>query len=220
MKFNMRNIFYRVIKIILTPIFFLIYRPVITGKENIPNTGSLVLAGNHTNWKDPLLLISAQSRQVHFLAKIELFSGIIGIVVKGIGCVPVNRKIHDKGALNSAKEVLKNGEVIGIFPEGTINRTNDIVMPFKIGAVKMAKDTDSTIVPFVITGKYNVLGKRIKIEFLKGRKVSKDLDIENRTLMKDISNKLEEYNECNKFVKTKNDKNTLEEVLPKRRDED
>ena len=93
--------------------------------------------------------------------------------------------------MKSAKDVLKTGEVIGIFPEGTINRTDDIVMPFKIGAVKMSSDTDSLLVPFVITGKYRVFGKSICIEFLPGRKISDDLDKENEKLMREISIKLE-----------------------------
>ncbi len=216
MNFYMRNIFYRVIKIILTPIFFLIYHPIVIGRENIPKTDSVVLAGNHTSCHDPLLLVSVVSRPIHFLAKIELFRGIVGVVVRGMGCIPVNRKIHDKDALSSAKEVLKTKEVIGIFPEGTINRGDEVVMPFKIGAVKMAKDMNSVIVPFVITGKYHVFGRKVKIEFLKSRGVHEDLDIENRLLMDTISAKLEEYNECNKFVKTKENKNTMEEVLSKR----
>lgn len=198
----MKNIFYLVIKAILKPLFFLIYHPIVVGKENILKDGSLVLAGNHTNWRDSLLLVSVVDRQVHFLAKIELFKGIVGVVVRGMGCIPVNRKIHDKEALRSAKDFLNAGSVIGIFPEGTINRTSDLVMPFKIGAVKMTNDTGSEIIPFVITGKYNIFGNHIKIEFLKSRKVSKDLDIENEKLMKTISNKLEEYNESNKFIKT------------------
>lgn len=57
-----------------------------------------------------------------------------------MGCIPVDRKIHDENAKSEAIEVLKNNEVIGIFPEGTVNRTNDIILPFKYGAVSFAKD--------------------------------------------------------------------------------
>lgn len=211
----MKNIFYIVSKTILKPIFFLVYRPVIIGRENIPKAGSIVLAGNHTNWKDPLLLISVVNRPIHFLAKIELFKGLTGAIVKFMGCIPVDRKIHDKNALTSAVEVLTKGEVIGIFPEGTINRTKDIVMPFKIGAVKMAKETKSVIVPFVITSKYNVgfRKRHIQIEFLKGMEISSDLDSENKKLMKSIASKLEEYNERIRYIETKDDKDTMEKVL-------
>lgn len=193
----MKSIFYVIIKCILTPLFFLIFRPKVVGKNNIPKNGSVVLAGNHTNNLDSVMLIAVVSRQVHFLAKIELFKGIFGVIVRGLGYIPVNRKIHDKDALKSAKDVLSEGSVIGIFPEGTINRTNDIIMPFKIGAVKMAKDTNSKIVPFVITGKYNLVGKGIKIEFLEAIEVRDVLDKENDKLMKIISKELEENYECN-----------------------
>ena len=79
-----------------------------------------------------------------------------------------------------------------VFPEGTINRTNDIIMPFKIGAVKMASDTNSLIVPFIITGKYKILHNNLKIEFLKGYKISnKEIEKENKILMDIVKQKLE-----------------------------
>ena len=135
-----------------------------------------------------------RTKAIHFMTKIELFKGIEGVVVRNMGCIPVNRKIHDGDSLKSAKEELRKGEVIGIFPEGTINRTDNILMPFKIGAVKMSNDTDSVIVPFVIKGKYNIIGKSISIEFLKSRKISSDLEKENKKLRDEISKKLEEFN--------------------------
>lgn len=193
----MNRIFYGIIRIFLKINVYLFLHPKVKGREQISKEGSIVLAGNHTSWLDPLLLIAVVPRKVHFLAKIELFKGIEGFVVRQMGCIPVNRKIHDKDSLKNAKEELRMGEVIGIFPEGTINRSDDIVMPFKIGAVKMSSDTDSILVPFIITGKYNIIGRSVSIEFLEGRKISDDLDYENKKLMKDISKKLEEYNERN-----------------------
>lgn len=193
----MNRIFYGIIRIFLKINVYLFLHPKVKGREHISKEGSIVLAGNHTSWLDPLLLIAVVPRKVHFLAKIELFKGIEGFVVRQMGCIPVNRKIHDKDSLKNAKEELRMGEVIGIFPEGTINRSDDIVMPFKIGAVKMSSDTDSILVPFIITGKYNIIGRSVSIEFLEGRNISDDLDYENKKLMKDISKKLEEYNERN-----------------------
>ena len=63
-------------------------------------------------------------------------------------------------------------------------------MPFKIGAVKACFDTNTKLVPFVITGKYNIFGKSVKIEFLKPMSISEDLDKENNKLMKIISKKV------------------------------
>ena len=183
--------FYKIVKPIVAFFIKILFRPTIIGLDNIPKDKSCVIAGNHTKWLDPVMLVGITNRQIHFLAKDSLFKGIVGAVVKGMGAIPVNRKTHDKDALKSAKECLNNNAVVGVFPEGTINRTKDVIMPFKIGAVKMASDTNSYLVPFVITGKYKLFRKGIKIEFLKKIKVSKDLDKENKKLEKLISNKLE-----------------------------
>ena len=180
----MDTMFYRIVKPLLNFLIFILYRPTVVGKENIPKKGPVVLAGNHTRWSDPPMLCSiVKGRQVHFLAKIELFSGPVSIITKGMGSIPVNRKIHDKDALHSAIDALNKGLCIGIFPEGTINRTDKTIMNFKIGAVKACNKTDTKLVPFVITGKYKLFRKGIKIEFLKPIKISDNLDKENKRLM-------------------------------------
>lgn len=185
---------YKLVIPIVRFLFYILYRPKVIGKENIPKKGPYVLAGNHTKWLDAVMLVSVvRKNQVHFLAKEELWHGKGWIVVKAMGCIPVNRRIHDKNSLISAYEYLNNESCIGIFPEGTINRTDDIIMPFKFGAVKMAKETGAQLVPFVITGKYKLFKRGITIEFLKPRKVTKDLVLENEELMKDVSEKLEDY---------------------------
>ena len=183
--------FYTFIKPLLIFLIYLLYPPKVKGRENIPKEGAIVFAGNHTKWVDPEMICAVvKKRQVHFLAKQELFHGLAHIVTWGMGAIPVNRKIHDHGALDNAIEGLKNGLSIGIFPEGTINRTDDVIMPFKIGAVKMAKEADVPIVPFVITGEYKIFRGGETIEFLKPIKVGKDLDKSNKELMDIISKKL------------------------------
>ncbi len=187
------TLFYKFIRPIVRGLVYLFFRPQVVGLENVPKDGPYVLAGNHTKWLDPVLLVGvAGHNQIHFLAKEEMWHGVGWIVVKAMGCIPVNRKIHDKDALYSAYQLLNSGSCIGIFPEGTINRTNDLIMPFKYGAVKMCKETGTKLVPFVITGKYKWFGKNIRIEFLKSRKVGKNLDFENKKLMKNVSDKLQE----------------------------
>lgn len=193
------TVVYKIVRPIVKGLVYLFFRPEVVGRENIPKEGPYVLAGNHTKWLDPVMLVGvAGPNQVHFLAKEEMWHNVGGwIVVKAMGCIPVNRKIHDKDALISAYKHLNSGRCIGIFPEGTINRTDDIVMPFKIGAVKMCSETGASLVPFVITGEYKWFRKGIKIEFLKPRKVSDDLTLENEKLMDAVSKKLENY-----FIKT------------------
>lgn len=187
------TLFYKIVRPILWVLFRFLYRPIIVGKENIPKNGGVVLAGNHTKWLDAIMLITTCSRQVHFLAKDSLFKGFMGFLLRGVGGIPVNRKIHDKDALLSAKKTLDMDLCIGIFPEGTINRTDDIIMPFKIGAVKMTHDTNSCLVPFIITGEYKLFKKSVRIEFFEGMKIGSDLDKENKKLMKLISKELQKH---------------------------
>lgn len=182
--------FYRIIKPLLNFLIWILYHPKVVGRENIPKKGPVVFAGNHTRWSDPPTLCAIiHGRQIHFLAKIELFKkgGLTTMITKGMGSIPVDRKIHDKGALDNAINALKKGLSIGVFPEGTINRTDDITMPFKIGAVKMSHDANATLVPFVITGKYRLFRSGIKIEFLKPIEIEDDLEKMNEKLRKAVS---------------------------------
>ena len=184
-------ILYKITKPIINLFIKITFRPKYIGLENIPHNGKFVLAGNHTNILDPLLIMSSTKHIIHFLAKDSLYKGFKGFIFKNMGIIPVNRKIHDKEALSSAINFLNNGASIGIFPEGTINKTSDIIMPFKIGAVKMAYETDSYIVPFTITGKFKIFNN-LRIEFFKPYKISSDnLTLENEKLMSIISNSLE-----------------------------
>lgn len=178
-------IFYKITRPILA-IFIKLYRPTIIGKEFIPKEGRVILAGNHTSYLDPLLVAYGTKRCVHYFAKDSLYKGIKKPIFKGLGIIPVNRKIKDKNSLYKGIDVLNNDLVIGIFPEGTINKTDDIVMNFKFGAVKMAYETNSKIVPFSITHKYKFLKKSVKIEYGKPYNVSSDLKKENDILMKKV----------------------------------
>lgn len=192
------TLFYKIVRPILKVLFFVLYRPTVIGLENIPKEGRVLLAGNHTKWLDPVMLVAVSKRQIHFLAKKELFdSWKTRFIVKGMGCVSVNRKIHDKYALESAYNYLENDCCVGIFPEGTINRTDDVIMPFKIGAVKACNKTNTKLVPFIITGKYKLFKKGIKLEFLPPMKIGDNLEKENKKLMNIVSKKLIEGDKNN-----------------------
>ncbi len=178
----MEPILYRVVRPIINILFKFFYQPTYLGLENIPKEGSVVLAGNHTNNFDCLLLISSTKRTIHFLAKDELLKGSKKVIFKNMGIIPVNRRIHDKEALIKAKEVLSQNQVIGIFPEGTFSKVKGQLLPFKIGAVKMAHDTNAKLVPFMITGTYKLLRKNITITFYPPYDVADDLGLENDKL--------------------------------------
>lgn len=182
---------YKIIRPIVKWLFIILYRPKIKGKENIPKDGGIILAGNHTNNFDCAILMASTKRCIHFLAKEELFKGIFGWLFKGLGLIPVKRKTKDGKALPRAIAYLEKEKVIGIFPEGTFNRSDDVILPFKIGAVKMSHDANKKIVPFVIKGKYKLFRRSVRIEFFEPIQYKTDnLDEANEKLMKYISDKL------------------------------
>lgn len=182
--------FYKIVKPLVSFLIKFLFRPQVVGLENIPKEGRILLAGNHTKWLDPVMLVGVQKRQIHFLAKEELFHGKTKFIATGMGCVPVNRKIHDKNALQSAYQFLEKDLCIGIFPEGTINRTDDVIMPFKIGAVKACYTTNTKLVPFIITGKYKLFRKSLKVEFLEPLEIGENLEKENQRFMNIVKQKL------------------------------
>ena len=176
--------FYKTIRFLFKWLFKLWYNPTIIGKENIQKEGSIVLAGNHKSMLDPCLVVISTKRVVHFLAKDKYYDKkIVGDFFKLMQCIKVNTKNKDGKALENAISVLNQQGVIGIFPEGTRNKTNKLLQPFKFGAVKMASDTNSYIVPFAITGDYKFRSKNLTIQFEKPYKIkSKELEKENNKL--------------------------------------
>ena len=183
---------YKILRPIINVLFRIIWTPKYIGLENIPESGRVVLAGNHTSILDSLFLISCTKRNIHFLAKKELWKGPKKILFNNLGLIQVDRSIHDHDALMHAKKYLKKDLVIGIFPEGTTRKGRKKMRPFKFGAVKMAHDTKTKIVPFVINGKYRLFSRSLKIEFLKPVTIGNNLERENIRLYDVIDRKLEE----------------------------
>lgn len=153
------TLFYSFAKKVIFCIGIILFRPRFKGLENVPETGGVVLAGNHTSNLDWLLHMMAIKRHVHFLGKIELYKGKFSWLMKKMGVIPVDRSIHDKQAMRTAVKGLIQGKCIAVFPEGTINRTDDTIMPFKFGAVRMASLTGTPVVPFTIKGRFSLFGK-------------------------------------------------------------
>lgn len=162
----------------------LIFRPIIINKEIIPNSKKIILAGNHTSKLDPLLLMCTTKRHIHFLAKKELFKGIKGVIFKNLGLISVDRQERfKKDVLINATKYLENGKVIGIFPEGTTEKDKfPNLLPFKKGAVRLSKDTNTEIIPFKIIGRYKLFRKSVRIIFGESFKASSDLEKSNKML--------------------------------------
>ncbi|MBQ2964560.1 MAG: 1-acyl-sn-glycerol-3-phosphate acyltransferase [Clostridia bacterium] len=183
---------YKIVKPPLKALFTLVFRPTVEGKENIPAEGKIILAGNHTSVFDCFTVAVSTKRCVHFMAKAELMNGIGKHIFPGLGIIPVDRSTNGKQAVVTAEEYLNDGKLVAIFPEGTTNKTDDIMMPFKGGAVKIASDTDCDIVPFVISGKYKYFKKSVKIKFMPVMKVERgSLKAANKALYETVRNELE-----------------------------
>ena len=164
---------YKIIQPLIRPIFKLYYNPTIVNKDYIPSEGSAVIAGNHKHALDPILVDSCTGRVVHTLAKKDLHDGPFGGFFKAIGTIPVNLHAeHNKEALNNAIDYLKEGNLINLSPEAKRNYTDEVLLPFKFGAVVMAKKTNSIIIPYSITGDYRFRSKDLKIVFGKPLDVS------------------------------------------------
>lgn len=156
---------YRVLYMIVKPLFYLIFRPEVEGSEHIPMSGAAILAGNHKSNLDCILVAYSTRRCVHFMAKDELFHGVFARFFRSLGAIPVNRRIRDAAALSSAESVIKSGGFVGIFPEGRFNRSEETVLPFKPGAARMSVRCAVPVVPFAIVGGYRLFGKRVRIKF-------------------------------------------------------
>lgn len=178
---------YRFVRNVTSFYIRVFYRIDYINKENIPKTGPFILAGNHKNNLDFIAVMSSTKETIHFLAKKELLQRF-GILFKKIGAIAVDRSKKNKEAITEGENILKNGGVIGIFPEGTFNKSEYIILPFKYGAVKMAIDTNAMIVPFAIVGEYKLFRKKIKIVFGKAYNIKEksDLKSENIRLMNKV----------------------------------
>ncbi len=148
------DIGYLILRPILRIYVFLTMHPKLINKDNIPKKGGVILAGTHTSKNDFMVVGSGTLRAVHFLTKKELMDikGLRGLF-KFAGLIRVDRSRSNPEAKKEAIDALKAGKVICVFPEGTINKTNEPIMKFKYGAVYFAIETGKPIVPFAIIGK-------------------------------------------------------------------
>lgn len=160
-KYNIK--FYRSIKKILTMPMKLIFNTKVVGLENLPDK-PYILAGNHKNMFDVVILITNIEDEIHFMAKKELFKvKILNNIFSKMGAFPVDRKSTDIKAVKESFKLLKSGEVLGIFPEGTRNKTNNILLPFKEGVSGIASKVNVPIVPFGISGEFKRNKLRLNI---------------------------------------------------------
>lgn len=120
-----KNYLYKVCRVIYSFLLKFLFRPKIYGTQNIPKDGALIFVGNHRHALDPIVVMSSTNRIVHYMAKEELFKGLHGILFEKIGLIKIYRNKSNPLAILQSEKILNAGGSIGIFPEGTRNRTEN-----------------------------------------------------------------------------------------------
>lgn len=124
----------------------------VTGRERVPAAGPLVVVANHRCWTDIVLMaLAVYPRHVHFMAKSEYGRNKpLDWLIRHCECFKIERGEADITAIKTALGYLKKQEVLGIFPEGTRNRTAEPLLPFKEGAFLISARGKAKVLPLAI----------------------------------------------------------------------
>ncbi|MCU1591061.1 MAG: 1-acylglycerol-3-phosphate O-acyltransferase [Frankiales bacterium] len=155
---------YWVAKVVLTPILTVAFRPKVVGVRGVPRSGPAIIACNHVSYLDWLFLpLVIRFRRISFLAKLEYFTrpGLKGAFQRyfftATGQVPVNRQGTDaaSAALRTAKRLLEEGRLVGIFPEGTRSRDGRLYRG-RTGVARLAAETGVPVIPCATVGVFEL----------------------------------------------------------------
>ena len=156
---------------IVVPLFRAYFRMRIDGAGHIPRDGAAVIAPNHKSFYDSFFFALATPRPMRFMAKDELISPWYGAYLARLGAFPVRRGESDEEALETAREILRDGGLLALFPEGTRIRDPDTLGTPKRGAARLALEAGAPIVPAAITGTDGLFAgpfpkpKRVQVAF-------------------------------------------------------
>jgi 1-acyl-sn-glycerol-3-phosphate acyltransferase len=150
---------YRLVKGVLAAVFRVVYRPTVTGLENIPAHGPLILASNHLSFTDSMVIPIVVPRRVAYLAKSDYFTGtgvkgtLSRLWFEGFGMIPVDRDDarSAQDSLDAALAVLSAGGAFGIYPEGTRSRDGRLYRG-RTGVAWLAMTSGAPVVPVAVIG--------------------------------------------------------------------
>lgn len=162
-NYKLYNIAMPIAKLIMSLKYKLKYE----GKENLPKTGAYIVSANHLTSFDPVLLAMNSGRVIHFMAKYETFEKPFRrFFLTHFNSFPVKRGSSDKSSIEYAINLIKHGEVIGIFPEGTRNKQGGEPQKAKSGVALIAKATSADVVPCSIhIGEKKLFRKPVTVRY-------------------------------------------------------
>ncbi len=153
--------FYKMAVNLMKVLVFFIFDLKVHNKENLDNTeGGLIVCGNHISMIDPVILAISTKRQIHYMGKKELFeSKFWSFIFRNLGAFPVDRHGVSLSAIKSSLNVLNNGGVLGIYPEGTRIKNGYDEENAKPGIALIANRAKVKVLPVYIEGTYKFRGK-------------------------------------------------------------
>lgn len=192
--------FYRFARLLCRFVLLLLRRWKVEGAENLPPTGGVLVVSNHASYWDPVVVGCALRRQVHFMAKADLFKiPLLGYVIRALGAFPVQRGSGDRQAIRRALELLEEGKVVGIFPEGTRSKTGALLDPHR-GAAMLALRAKVPVLPMALLNTPG-LCRRVRVRIGKplqftggggGTPSRQDYQVVSREIMQEIKRLMDE----------------------------
>jgi 1-acyl-sn-glycerol-3-phosphate acyltransferase len=131
-------------------VFRTFYRAQILDDDLVPATGPVLMASNHSGLIDGPFVMGLAPRPAHFMVKREMFHGIAGAILRGMGQIPVDRTVADRTAIGTTLAVLARGDVVGVFPEGS--RGSGDVSAVHAGVTFLALASGAPVVPVACLG--------------------------------------------------------------------
>ncbi|HJV46538.1 MAG TPA: lysophospholipid acyltransferase family protein [Bacillota bacterium] len=192
---------YRFFRALFRILYRVVYRWEIIGLHHIPEGKGVILCSNHIHNLDPPFIASPIKRQVFFMAKEELFGiPIISFLITRFGTFPVKRGQADRASLKRSLQILKEGKILGIFPEGTRSKTGQLGKPLP-GAALFALKSDAAVIPVAVIGQWRpfrrmrvVYGQPIELTIYRQNKITTESTNEaSRLIMEEIQKLLDQY---------------------------
>ncbi len=198
-----------VLKVIVIPIYYL-FKPFRYFGQRKVKDGPCVYISNHYTLFDPVYIVSTTWEGVHFVCKKEVSNApVLGFITKKVKAIYATRDGSDIRTMLDCLKCLKNGEKVAIYPEGTRNRTEEEMLPFKHGAAAMAIKTKAPIVPVVMYKKpklfrctHILIGEPFELNEYYDKKLTEsdymEADEKLRQMMLDMRREHKEYLESKK----------------------